>query len=393
MSTASHSYRLLLRILVPFGAFFMLPRLVGAEIYSTYVLQFFFFTSATGLVTSPLEHALIRLRARPGYIPNFSQMLWAYLLISLVMIVSAGIAYDFLFDLPKGSSETNSAALLLIGVAALGSQFCYFLKFYRSDWYYYYAEVLSYLLIVTLSVLAKFQGGLDLVYFYLLTSLAYLVVVAIRLAQMSGHGSLGMPRARRIWILALRAFRSTTVPSLIGAMVKRSDSFCMPVIASSPTVILVYRLIRNVIASVSLVGSIRAQDIWMLGQSSERKLPSFVYLLVTAVMMAILSLVVWFYLMWLGVSNPLNLFDLVCSMVSMAAVVYMSLNAPVVNQVFQQGRYRVILKGSLLSLFSFLVLFVFGRMMQVEEVSYLLVVVFIPQLVNVTYIMKQVGKN
>ena len=383
--------RLVFRILAPFVGFFLLPRLVGTEIYAAFVLQFFFFTSAIGLVTSPLEHALIRLRSKPGYGSKFAQMFWAYLVIAVVASFVAGMTYGLFPSPVQTQSGSGLMALLAIAIAAVASQVGYFLKFFRSDWYYYYAEILNYVLIAVVAILAEFWGSLDLLTFSCLSALTYLGLTAIRLLQMSKCAGIGQPQPRRIGCLSLRAFRASTVPSLFGALIKRADSFYMPIMGSSPAAVLVYRLIRNVIASVSLVGNMHAQDIWMTRRVSRQGLPPAAYLLVTTCMMIILASVVWLYLIWLGVSNPLQPADLVCSGLSTVAAVYLALNAAEINRVFQQGRYDIVLTGSLFSLASFLALLVIGRLTNFHSVTYLLILVFVPQLVNGLYIKKRIN--
>ena len=380
--------RLVFRILAPFLAFFLLPRLVGAEIYAAFVLSFFFFTSAIGLLTSPLEHALIRLRSKPGYGPKFVQIFWAYLAIAIAASFVAGMTYNLFPTKFQTVTATSMTALVAVATAAVASQVGYFLKFLRSDWYYYYAEILNYALIALVVLVVKSWGSLNFLIFSCLSSLTYLGLVAIRLLQMSKQVTIAPPQPRRIGSLLLRAFRASTLPSLFGALVKRADSFYMPVMEFSPVAVLVYRLIRNVIASVSLVGNMHAQDIWMTRRISKKVSSPAAYVLITISMMIVLTSVVWLYLEWLGVSNPLQPSDLGCIGVSTAAAVYLSLNAAEINRVFQQGRYDIVLKGSLISLTSFLTLLVLGKLNHLDVVTYLLILVYIPQLANGLYIRK-----
>ncbi len=372
-------------------AFFLLPRLVGAEIYAAFVLSYFFFASAIGLFTSPLEHALIRLRSKPGYDLKYVQLFWAYLAIAIAASLIAGITFSLFPTEFQAMSAISMTALVAVATAAVASQVGYFLKFLRSDWYYYYAEILNYALIALVVLVVKTLGTLNFLIFSCLSSLTYLSVVAIRLLQMSKQVTITPPQPRRISSLLLRAFRATTLPSLFGALVKRADSFYMPIMEFSPAAVLVYRLIRNVIASVSLAGNLHAQDIWMTRGISNRMPSPFAYVLITISIMMILTSVVWLYLKWLGLSNPLRPLDLGCIGVSTAATVYLSLNAAEINRVFQEGRYDIVLKGAIVSASSFLALLVLGKLNNLDLVTYLLVIVFIPQLLNGLYIRKRIN--
>lgn len=384
--------RLICRIAAPFVGFFLLPRLVGSATYATFVLQFFFFTSAIGLVTSPLEHALIRLRSKPGYGTKFSQIFWAYLAIAILVSFVADLTYVFLVSSAKPLSGSESMALLVVILAAVACQVGYFLKFFCLDWYYYYAEVLNYALVSVMAVLAHFFGGLDLLTFSCLSALVYLGLTAVRLFQISKCAGIGRPQLHRIGLLTLRAFRSSTLPSLFGALIKRADSFYMPVIGYSPVAVLVYRLIRNVINSVSLVGNIHAQDVWMTRRVSRQGLTLVAYLLITTCMMILLASMIWLYLDWLGESNPLQPADLVYSGLSIMIAVYLAMNASEINRVFQLGRYDIVLRGALFSLFAFLALFVIGRLSDIDSLTYLLILVFLPQLVNGLYIKRRLSE-
>lgn len=383
---ARSKLRLAFRILVPFVAFFLMPRLVGAEVYASFVLQFFFFTSAIGLVTSPIEHALIRLRSRPGYGPKFVQLFWANAMIVTAACVLGGVIYYQLFESFQPLFGIGILVLPAVATAAATSQIGIFLKFYRVDWYYYYAEILGYMLIATLSILATFWRELNLITFSCVSALVYMTVCVMRLWQMSQEGSIERPRLRRIKSLLLRAVIATSLSSLLGALVKRADSFYMPALGSPPSTVLVYRLIRNTIAVAPLVGSLYAQDVWMNRSKPRHDLSFIVYLVATISLLLILCVVVWLYLEWLGIPNPLQFYDVGCIGLATMAVVFLSLNAVEINRVFQAARYSIVLAGSLLAFISSLGLFALGRLANFEFITYLLVIVFIPQFTNGLYV-------
>jgi len=366
---------------------------MGADIYAAYIVQFYFFTSAIGLLTSPLEHALIRLRNRPGYDSKFVQIFWAYIFITIVACCLAELIYILFPFKVQNLSSTNLTVLTAVAIASVASQIVYFLKFFRSDWYYYFAEALGYLIITVLVVLLNFLYDLNLLIFAWLSALTYVSLTLIRLFQLYKQVLLNPPQIRRIGLLLLRAFRSTTMPSLFGAVVKRADALYMPVMDISPVTVLVYRLIRNIISAVSLVGITYAQDIWMSRRVPRQAMSYYIFFIASVSFMALLALVVWLYINWLEVSNPLKLADICCIALSTTAAIYLSLNAADINRVYQQGRYDVILAGSTISFLTFLTLLIFGNLINLTIVTYLLVLIFFPQLANSLYIQRQQDKT
>lgn len=373
--------RLILRILVPFGALFLFPWLTGVEIYAAFVLQFFFFVSAIGLVTSPIEHMLIRLRSRSGYDLKLTQLFWAYLSIASTACLAASLSY-ILFLGAVAQSGAGLLSILAVAVAAIAYQIGYFLKFFRSDWYYYYAESINYIVIALFCALVLAWGSLDLLVFSCISALAYLAVVATRLSQMVRQSVFKWPRPRRIVPMLLLAYRTTTLPSLLGVLVKRSDSLFLPALPVTSETVLVYRLIRNFISSAPLVGNLYAQDVWMARRVSNLRLPPATFAILTVLMLLVLAALVWLYLMWTGISNPLQLADIVCIGFATAAAVYLAFNAVKYNLAFQEGRYKIVLACSAPSFIIFLALVVLGLLGRFDFTTYLLVLVFLPQLVN-----------
>ena len=382
--------RLIFRVIVPFIVFFLLPRLVGPDIYAAYIVLFFFFTSAIGLVTSPLEHTLIRMSSKPGYVTKFIQIFWGYLGIAVIVSFVAVIVFIFLpitAQIPSGTLRL--LVLLAVAFTALICQLGYFLKFLCSDWYYYYAEIVNNVFLVALIIISEFWVRIDLMIFSLISLVVYLGLVAVRLLQIFKKISIIRPRPMRIILLIYRSFCATTISSLIGALVKRADSFYMPVMNFSPIAVLIFRLVRNVITSVTLVGNIHAQDIWMTKRMSKQKSSFAFFLIVTIFILITLVSIIWLYIEWLRISNPLRLNDLWCIGLSTMAAVYLSLNSVEINRVYQEGRYDIIFKGSLISLISLLLLIVAGKLNQLNVVTYLLILVFIPQLTNGLYIIRK----
>jgi hypothetical protein len=102
--------------------------------------------------------------------------------------------------------------------------------------------------------------------------------------------------------------------------------------------------------------------------------------------------VVWVYLMWLNIFNPLQSLDILCIGLATLASVYLSLNSALINRAFQGGYYDVLLMGTLLSSVCFLIMLGLGWSAKFDFVMYLLVLVFIPQLINGVYIKVQIDK-
>ncbi len=385
MADARSVSRLLFRVAAPLGALFLFPRVAGVNVYAGFILQFYFFIGAVGLFTSPIEHMLIRLRHRRTYFMHFSQLLWAYIAISSATCAVAWIAYGVF----HGSDTPASAyglQTLLVAFVAVSFQTGYFLKFYKRDWYYLYSEALGYGLVAVLSVLWTAAFEMNLFNFTIINAVAYTVLTSIRLWQLHGEGAIHRLRRRRMMPTLDLAYRGTTLPSLIGAFIKRADAFYMPALAAPATSILVYRLVRNIITVVLLFGNITAQDVWMGESAATRPVKQLNYIVLSGLVLLAIIVAAGVYSIWLGIPYPVGYGDAFFIVIATVAAAYLSLSAVEINRVFQVGRYDIILVGSLLALAGFVTLGAVGIGAHITNLNFLLVLCFLPQLLNGIYI-------
>lgn len=386
MISAKRWFRVGSRIVTPLGAIFLLPHVVGVSVYAEYLLQFYFFLGVVSLLSSPLEHILIHLSSRGHYQAHFCQLVLASLCVSAALCVFSGIAYFYIEGVVKHNT-VNKVQLFLIAITVVSFQTGYFLKFFKRDCYYEYFEIIAYCLILIGALLLASTEVLDIKLFICVNAIAYIALCIVRYAQIRKTVVAFRFRWYRLAPVLITAYRYTTLPSMIGAFIKRADSFYMPLYDATASSILLYRLVRNSISIMSLYGNIRAQDSWMGEKNArEKKFSLLVFISISIFSMAAILAASALYFLWIKADFVVDITSGIYVLIAVVSVSYLMLFAVDINRAFEYGRFDLILKGALISLVVFLALIIFGLLLHINELSFLLILVFIPQLSNGIYL-------
>jgi hypothetical protein len=92
------------------------------------------------------------------------------------------------------------------------------------------------------------------------------------------------------------------------------------------------------------------------------------------------------YFFWIKAEFVLDLHSGIYIYIAVLSVTYLMLCAVDINRAYEYGRFDLILKGALISSVVLFALIILGWFLHINQLSFLLILVFIPQLSNSIYL-------
>ena len=369
--------QIFLRVVSPLIGVILLPKVLGINAYSDFLLQYYLFLSVLGIAYAPMEQVLISSKKSNRY---YEMVLIGCSLIFFItlFVYSIYVLLNHFHDLKWKIDSFQFFCLLAATFTYISS----FSKLARVDFYYRYSDAISQISIIVFTIafidlIGEKKTIFPIIYFAIYLSYFFI----FRLYYLIQKTKIKRNLHRNLFIY--KYFYSINyLSTLVNSIIKRSDSIVLfYFFSNSNENVILYRFIRSIFSVGGIFSSLRSQDYW-LGYSESWDLKRFnMFFEVFLVSFVILVTVIIYSLLTFSTYH-LDFIELVIVVSCVFSIFYQFDNVRYFIDTYKRREYKIINIGAFLSIIFFVLILCLICVGFLDSPYYILVLIFLPQLLN-----------